>query len=138
MAYDLRTRRLLARGISPRLARLWRNRYFAGTGGVRGVYVAPEGYVVLSRSIATSQPRFAVVVAGASTPASVAVSGSDVTFNSATNASSVATSTAKDLVRAIQANAAASALVSVGLTEGDTGATVVSARALTALAPNQP
>jgi hypothetical protein len=124
---------MIARGISPRLAKLWGNRVFLGT-GTRGVY-AGTGYVVLSRTTATAQPRFGIVVAGANTAASVTVSGNDVTFNSATNGASAATSTVKDMVRAIQASRPASAVVSIQIDKGHAGSTVVSARALTTLAP---
>lgn len=138
---SLRIRRLRARGISPRLAKLWGNRVFMGTGATRGVYVSPQGYTVVSKSVQAlvAQPRFGVVVAGVNTPASVTVAGLDVTFNSATNASSVATSTALDAVRAVQANPAAQKLVSIETHKRAIAEVqVVQARALTVLAPNQP
>jgi hypothetical protein len=56
---------------------------------------------------------------------SVEVSGQDIVVNLATNASSAVTSTAAQVVSAINASAAASGLVTASLTRGNTGAGVV-------------
>jgi hypothetical protein len=77
--------------------------------------------------------RFRVVVAGASTPASVAVSGNDITFNSATNGSSAATSTGAQMVAAVNADANAAKLVFLQNAAGNDGTGVVAAFAFTNL-----
>jgi hypothetical protein len=73
--------------------------------------------------------RITFTVAGASTPLSIAVVGSDITVNVATNAGSAATSTAAQVKAAIDASAAASALVTVNLQAGNDGTGVVTALA---------
>lgn len=73
------------------------------------------------------------VVAGASTPLTVSVSGSDITVNVATNGSSAATSTATQVKTAIDGNGPASALVSVANAAGNDGTGVVAAMGATAL-----
>lgn len=77
--------------------------------------------------------RLRVVVSGASTPASVAVSGNDITFNSATNGSSVATSTGSQMMAALNADANASKLIFAQLAAGNDGTGVVAAFAYTNL-----
>jgi hypothetical protein len=77
--------------------------------------------------------RVAHVVAGVSTPLSVAVSGNDVTVNVATNGSSAATSTAAQVIAAIVASAPASALITAENAAGNDGTGVVAAFALTNL-----
>ena len=81
--------------------------------------------------------RIAVVVAGANTSLTVGVSGNDITINSATNGSSVATTTATQALAAVNASAAASALVTASLPSGSSGAGVVTAQALTYLTGGQ-
>ena len=71
------------------------------------------------------------VVAGANTALSVAVVGTAITVNLATNGSSVATSTATLIKAAVDAAAPAAALVSAAIT--GTAATVQAAQATTAL-----
>lgn len=77
--------------------------------------------------------RIRVVVAGASTPASVVVSGNDITFNSATNGSSVATSTGAAFRDAVNANADAAKLVFLQNAAGNDGTGVVAAFGFTNL-----
>lgn len=77
--------------------------------------------------------RVAFVVAGASTPLSVSVSGNDITVNVATNGSSAATSTASQVVAALNAHAGASALIIAALAAGNDGTGVVAAQTITAL-----
>lgn len=77
--------------------------------------------------------RVAIVVAGASTPLSVGVSGNDITINSATSAGSAATTTASQAIAAVNASAAASNLVKATLASGNDGSGVIAAQALTNL-----
>jgi hypothetical protein len=78
--------------------------------------------------------RVRIVVAGASTVLSVSVSGSDITINSATNSGSAATSTAAQVIAAVNASSPAKALVYAELKKGDTGTGVVAAFGFTTLA----
>jgi len=73
------------------------------------------------------------VVAGASTALSVSVAGKAITVNVATDAASAATSTATAVANAVAASAAANALVTVANADGNTGAGVVTALAVTSL-----
>lgn len=75
----------------------------------------------------------AYVVAGASTPLTVTVSGKAITVNVATSAGSAATSTATQVATALRANVAANNLVAVANATGNTGAGVVTALAATNL-----
>jgi hypothetical protein len=77
--------------------------------------------------------RVRIVVAGANTALSVSVSTNDITVNSATNGSSVATSTAAQVKAAIEASTPAKALVDVAFASGNDGSGVVAAFAFTAL-----
>lgn len=74
------------------------------------------------------------VVAGASTPLSVSVSGNDITVNVATDGSSVATSTAAQVAAAIAALPAAAALVNTANAASNDGTGVVTALSKTSLA----
>lgn len=76
----------------------------------------------------------AYVVAGASTPLSVSVAGFAVTVNVATDGASAATSTASQVLSALQGNADASALVAVALATSNNGTGIVAALSATALA----
>lgn len=77
--------------------------------------------------------RFRIVVAGVSTAASVVVSAKDITFNSATNGSSAATSTAAAMIAAVNANADAAKLVFLQNAAGNDGTGVIAALAFTSL-----
>lgn len=77
--------------------------------------------------------RVAVVVAGANTVLSVAVSGNDITINSATNGSSVATTTADQAIAAVKASTQASALILAERAPGNDGSGVIAAFSLTNL-----
>lgn len=85
------------------------------------------------RGAAGNSIRVRYVVAGASTPLTVAVSGNDITVNVATNGSSAATSTAAQIAAAIVASTPASRLVSVTNATGNDGTGVVIALAYTNL-----
>jgi hypothetical protein len=77
--------------------------------------------------------RVRYVVSGASTPLSVAVSGNDITVNVATNGSSAATSTAAQILAAVNASTDAARLVSAANATGNDGTGVVTALAYTNL-----
>lgn len=77
--------------------------------------------------------RVRYVVAGASTPLTVAVAGNDITVNVATSSGSVATSTAAQVRDAVNASVPASALVTAALATGNDGTGVVAALAYTNL-----
>lgn len=81
--------------------------------------------------------RVRVVVAGVSTVQSVAVSGLDITFNSATNGASAATSTGAQMLAALNADPAASKLIFAQLAAGNDGTGVVAAFAFTNLTGGQ-
>lgn len=106
-------------------------------GYARTATVTPITGLVLTatkRGTAAHAVRFRIVVAGASTPLSVSVSGNDITLNSATNGSSVATTTLAQAVTAINNDANASKLVTAALASGNPGTAVVTAVGYTALA----
>jgi len=86
-----------------------------------------------AKDVGASSITVRYVVAGASTPLSVSVSGSDITVNVATNGSSAATSTAAQVKTAVDGNGPASALVSVANASGNDGTGVVTALGVTAL-----
>lgn len=134
MANRRRSNRMYGRGINRRLAKIWRNRRFNGTGPSRGT-LTRSGVNVLSRVPSGTQPRFGIAVAGTSTALSITVAGSDVTVNSATSAGGAATTTAAQAVAALRANAAASALMWASVDEHTASTTVVSAAALASLVP---
>jgi len=75
------------------------------------------------------------VVSGTNTALSVSVSGNAITVNVATDGSGVATSTASEILTAVNASAAAMALLTtVALKTGNDGTGVVTAMSATALA----
>jgi hypothetical protein len=127
----LKTRRLLARGVSRRAEPALRRRTFLGT-GERGVRTLGP-LTVLSRTYTGTQPSFGIVVGGNNTAFNLGVSGSTITVTAATDGSGNATTTYKQVADAIQTSPAASALVWPSLT--DAGATVVAASAVSALTP---
>jgi hypothetical protein len=73
------------------------------------------------------------VVSGVNTPLGVTVSGFAITVNVATDGAGTATSTASQVLAAIQGNQDAVALVTAALATGNSGAGVVTAMAATAL-----
>lgn len=85
------------------------------------------------RGAAGNNIRVRYVVAGASTPLSVAVSGNDITVNVATNGSSDATSTAAQVRDAVNASTDAGRLVTAENATGNDGTGVVAALAYTNL-----
>lgn len=135
----IRTRRLLARGLNRRHVAAWARRYFWGTGGRATLTTALAGanndVTLIARTPGTAgnSITFRIVVAGVSTPASVGVVANAITFNSATNAGSAATSTAADVVRLLNLDAAASLLVWTRIADGNDGTGVVAALAVTNL-----
>jgi len=112
---SLKYRRLRARGLSPRLARLWENRTFAPTGpqgvGNRASLVTGTGngrILWIARTPGTTGNGYTVrfVVSGNNTPLTVSNVAGAITVNLATNGSGVATSTAVDVVQAFKRSAA--------------------------------
>lgn len=77
--------------------------------------------------------RVRYVVAGANTPLTVSVAGSDITVNVATDAGSLATSTATAIKNAVAASSAAGQLVTGTNAAGNDGTGVVAALAFTNL-----
>jgi hypothetical protein len=133
--------RARARGFNARHLSLGlgtRRTYLRAEGKRASLNVNPAGsdngitYSALYHGSAGNSIRVRHVVSGASTPLSVTVSGNDVTVNVATNGSSVATSTANQVVAAVNANTSAAKLLFAQATEG-TGAGVVAAQAYTNL-----
>lgn len=135
----LQTRRRNARGLNKRLQRYWAGRNFIGLGNRATLTTAMAGSnndIYLYADVpgtGGNSIRLRIVVAGASTPLSVSVSTNDITVNSATNAGSAATSTANDVINAINNNAAAHALVWAQLAPGNDGTGVVAALGYTNL-----
>lgn len=74
------------------------------------------------------------VVSGTNTPLSVSVATNDITVNVGTDGGGLAASTAQQVLDAVIASSAVSALVSVALKAGDTGAGVVAAFTVQSLA----
>ena len=99
----------------------------------------PEEYIVtaalgsnrdicfVSKNHATNKVK--IVVSGNNTPLSVSAAAPKLTINSATNGSGVATSTAAQIVAAVNADAGAFALFAARLPPGSTGAGVTGAMA---------
>lgn len=134
-------------------ARGWNKRHQA-LGLSRRVFLRPEGQratlttalagtnndVLISawyRGTAGNSIRFRIVVAGVSTAASVAVSGNDITFNSATNGASAATSTAAQMIAAVNADPTAGKMVFLQNAAGNDGTGVIAALAFTNLTGGQ-
>jgi hypothetical protein len=143
---SLRHRRLLSRGLNPYNSRRWGVSVpflslGVGNRASKTLGTGNSAFQVFSRQPGTlgNSTTFRVVVAGASTPASVAVTGSfaagtaAVTFNSATSAGSAATSTVADMIRLVNSDVAARPLVHVQRAPGSDGTGVVAAVAATAL-----
>lgn len=131
---------MLARGFNKRHVSTLRNRVFLGIGNRATLTTALAGsnndVTLLAKTPGTAgnSIRLGIVVAGASTALSVAVAGSDITVNSATSAGAAATSTAKQVIEAINAHAGASALVWAQDAPGSDGTGVVAALSYTNLA----
>ena len=77
--------------------------------------------------------RIRYVVAGNNTPLTIAVSGQDITVNVATDGGGLATSTAAQVMAAVNADASAKKLVTASLAAGNDGTGVVTALAYTNL-----
>jgi hypothetical protein len=134
-----RTRRHRALGISTLVSRAWGRRKFLGIGNRATLTTSLAGsnndltLIARAPGTAANSIRLRIVVAGVSTPLSVSVSGNDITVNSATNGASAATSTANDVVRALLASTAATALVWSQVAPANDGTGVVAALAFTNL-----
>lgn len=130
---------MLARGFNKAHVANLRNRTFLGIGNRATLTTALSGtnndLTLLAKTpgTAANSIRLRIVVAGASTPLSVSVASNDITVNSATSAGSAATSTAKQVIDAINAHAAASALVWAQNEQSSDGTGVVTALGYTNL-----
>lgn len=91
-------------------------------------------YTAINRGTGGNAITLTYVVAGVSTPLSVAVVGNAITVNVATNGSSAAVSTAAQVRTAVLASAAAALLVGVENATGNDGTGVVTALTSTPLA----
>ncbi len=91
-------------------------------------------FVASQRGAPATAIRVQLLVAGANTPLTVSASGSDVTVNVATSAGSAATSTAAQVLAALNANANVRALIETQLAPGNDGTGVVAALAFVTLA----
>lgn len=135
---SLRQRRLLARGINPRVQRAWASRSFLGLGNRATLNVgtgnAAQTYISKVPGTGGNAVTLRFVVAGNNTPLSVSVAGNAVTVNLATNGVGASTSTARDVRRAIQAHPGASALVHVQPAAGSDATGTAGALAATPLA----
>lgn len=136
---SLQTRRRNARGINKRVQGPWRGRKFFGLGNRATLTTSIAGnndllYVAKVPGTAGNAIRVRYVVSGNNTPLSVSVAGNDITVTSATNGSAAATSTAADVKKALQANAAVNALVTVSNVLGNDNSGVIAALAYTNLA----
>lgn len=119
------------------------NAYLQGTTGIVAYdgRISPNSLKVIAggastgtvvyRSVAQDGTALQVahVVAGNSTPLTVGVLGSTITVNVATDVGGVATSTAADVVAAVNGSVLANPLVSASLLPGSAGGTVVAAAA---------
>ncbi len=90
-------------------------------------------FIATQRGAPASTIRVQLLVAGANTPLTVSVSGSDVTVNVATSAGSAATSTAAQVLAALNANANVRAVIETELAPGNDGTGVVTAQAYVTL-----
>jgi hypothetical protein len=124
------TARAVLATLGPQVGPLPLPAYFATS------FATPNSNLVFqARQPGASTVTIALVVAGANTPLTVTVAANAVTVNVATNAASAAASTAAQVRDAVNTNAAASALLSSALTEGD-GSGIVSALGTTSLTGN--
>jgi hypothetical protein len=137
---SLRTRRLRARGINSRLGRAWARRVFLRPAGVRAsLTTAMTGtnnditFRAQYGGTAGNSLRVRIVVAGASTPLSVSRSGNDITINSATSGASAATSTARQVIDAVNANKDIVNVLTCETAAANDGTGVVTALAFTNL-----
>lgn len=139
MATTLRTRRMRARGIPNHLIAAWANRKFIGIGNRATLTTSLAGsnndITLLAKTpgMDGNSITFRIVVSGNNTPLSVSVSGSAITVNSATNGSAAATSTAQQVIDALNANADVQALVWAQRPDTDDGTGVVTALTATNL-----
>lgn len=91
-------------------------------------------YTSKATGVAANSITIRYVVAGNSTALSVSVSGSAITVNLATDSGGAPTSTASQVLAAVQASAPATALVASALAPGSSGAGVPAALSATPLA----
>lgn len=139
MATSLKIRRMGARGINSRLARLLGSRTFRGIGNRATRTTALAGannditLIADYPGTAGNSITLTIAVAGNNTPLSVAVAGNAITVNAATNGSAASISTARQVVDAINFHPAARSLVWAQVADGNDGTGVVVAQGATAL-----
>jgi hypothetical protein len=114
-----------ASGRIPILRKMTKATRTIGAGNAAVLYTSNKG------GLGGNAVRTAHVVAGTNTVFSIVVSGNDVTVNAATDGAGLSTTTALAAKDAVNAHAAASKLVTASLP--GTGASVITASALTAL-----
>ncbi|MFJ8577319.1 M14 family zinc carboxypeptidase [Micromonospora sp. NPDC093277] len=103
-----------------------------GTVAASTVYVSSKAY----GSEGGNDISMSLVNAGANAPLTVGVSGKAVTVNVATNGSGAVTSTAAQVVAAVNGNADAAKLLTASLYRGNAGTGVVAAAGVTKLTDN--
>lgn len=86
-----------------------------------GIANADLKFTALAAGNGGNSIRIRYAIAGNNTPLTVSVSTLDITINLATSAGGAATSTANQILAAVQASSPASALVTVALAPGNTG-----------------
>lgn len=137
---SLQTRRRNARGINKRVQSAWRGRRFFGLGNRASLVVNSTGndndFFVFARTPGTAgnSIRVRIVVAGNNTPLSVTAAGNDITINSATSGGGAATSTAKQVIAAINNSTTARGLIWASAQKDNAGDGTVAALAYTNLA----
>ena len=138
---SLKYRRMIARGLNRRQAGLLGGRYFRGIGNRATLTTALAGanndvtLIARTPGVGGNSITFTIAVpAGAGVSESVGVVGSAITYNTSTAGAGVSNATANQMVKALLASPAASALVwSQVAVPGNDGTGVVVAMASTPL-----
>jgi hypothetical protein len=140
MGLSIKHRRLRARGWSKRHISLLGNRVFLRSPGARASLTTAltgtnNDFVVRANYPGTeyNSLRVRIVVSGNNTPLSVVKSGNDITVNSATNGSAVATSTARQVVDALNADREVAKVAAAEVAPANDGTGAVVALAYTNL-----
>lgn len=128
-----------ARGIPNNLIAAWSGRKFIGIGNRATLTTSLAGsnndITLIAKTPGTdgNSITFRIVVSGNNTALSTSVSGSAITVNSATNGSGTATSTANEVIDALNANASVQSLVWAQRPDTDDGTGAVVAVSATNL-----
>lgn len=135
----LRQRRLLNRGIGPRVQRAWARRQFTGMPNRATLTTAMAGadndifLFAKYPGLAGNAVTLTIVVAGNNTPISVSVTGTAITVNAATGSGGAVVSTGRDVVRALNHTVSSRTLVTAAIASGNTGDGIVTALGATSL-----